>query len=416
VCSWISVRVSLSVLLSAALLSGQTAGIKAVPSSRGMAKSTPEKLTFRPPDPLNALAFEHFYNMEHERSIQEFREICERHPGDPDAINHLLTAVLFHELYRIGALNPGEFADDSFIRARHRPADRRTSSEIRSLVAKALAVEEKRLKQNPEDIGALYARGVTRAQFAIYTALIEHAWFSALRNAVAARHDHEKVLQLDRENLDARLIVGTHNYVVGSLPWAVKAASSVMGLGGNKAKGLEYLRQAASGTTEVSIDAKIVLVVFLRREARFEEALEFLQGLVPAYPHNVLFALEEGNLLRAQHREAEAEAVYRRVWQEGRAGHYGELHYEACAVSLGDLLRDQKDYSGAAAAYEQVGEVPRPDPEAAQRAALGAGEMYDLLRKRDLALKNYEAVVAIDSASSWAETARKRMKEPFRGT
>jgi hypothetical protein len=42
--------------------------------------------------------------------------------------------------------------------------------------------------------------------------------------------------------------------------------------------------------------------------------------------------------------------------------------------------------------------------------------MYDLLLKRDLALKNYEAVVAIDSASPLAETARKRIKEPFRGS
>ena len=126
---------------------------------------------------------------------------------------------------------------------------------------------------NSKDVGALYARGVTRAEFATYTALIEHAWFSALRNAVAARHDHEKVLELDPGNVDAKLIVGAHNYVVGNLPWAVKTASSMVGLGGNKEKGLEYLHQAANGNGETSIDAKIVLVVFLRRERRFDESL-----------------------------------------------------------------------------------------------------------------------------------------------
>jgi tetratricopeptide (TPR) repeat protein len=224
------------------------------------------------------------------------------------------------------------------------------------------------------------------------------------------------VLQLDHDNLDAKLIVGTHNYVMGSLPWAIKAASSVMGLGGNKAKGLEYLRQAASGKTETSVDAKILLVVFLRREGRLDESLAILRELLPAYPRNMLFAMEEGNLLRAQGRDQQAETVYRRVWQEGRAGRYGDLHYESAAVSLGDLLRDEKNYSAAAAAYEHVGEVPKPDPEAAQRAALGAGEMYDLLLKRDLALKKYESVLAIDSASPLAETARKRIKEPFRGS
>src|SRR5262249_1397044 len=146
----------------------------------------------------------------------EFTQISQRHPGDPDAVNHLLNAVLFRELYRIGALNPGEYANDSFLSASHRPADPRTCEQIKSLVQKAQALEDKRLGANAKDVAAIYAHGVTRAQFATYTALIERAWFSALRNAVGARHDHEKVLELDPKDLDAKLIVGAHNYVVGS--------------------------------------------------------------------------------------------------------------------------------------------------------------------------------------------------------
>ena len=375
-----------------------------------------EKFSFRPADPLNPSAFEHFYNMDYDRSIQEFTQVSQRHPDDPDAINHLLTVVLFHELYRIGALNPGEYANDSFVNAAHRPADKKTCDQIKSLVQRALAIEDKRLSANPKDVAAIYARGVTKAQFATYTALIERAWFSALRNAVGARHDHERVLELNPQSLDAKLIVGAHNYVVGSLPWGVKAASSVVGLGGNKEKGLEYLQEAAAGTTETSIDAKIVLVVFLRRERRFDEALQILRTLEPAYPHNLLFALEDGNLLRAKGQQREAEAVYRKVWQDGRNGRYSGLHYEIAAVALGDLLRSQKNFAAAAAAYEQIAEIQKPEPDVAQKAALEAGEMYDLLQKRDLALKNYEAAVALDRSTPVAETARKRIKEPFKGS
>ena len=61
-------------------------------------------------------------------------------------------------------------------------------------------------------------------------------------------------------------------------------------------------------------------------------------------------------------------------------------------------------------------QVTKPDPEMAQRAAVGAGEMYDLLRKRELALKRYEAAVAVDSGSPLAETARKRMRQPYSGS
>jgi tetratricopeptide (TPR) repeat protein len=371
-------------------------------------------LAYRPHDPLNLTAFNHFYNLDYDRAVQEFEQILGRHPDDPFAVNHLLTATLLRELYRMGVLNTGEYANDTFISAPHRPADPKVKQQIKDLVERALKVEEKRLAVNPNDIEALYARGVTRAQFSAYTALIERAWFSALRNAVGARRDHERVLELSPSTVEAKLIVGAHNYVMGSLHWGVKAAASMVGLGGNKEKGLQYLKECAQGNGETSIDAQILLAVFLRRERRYDEALPIVRTLVPRFPQDVLLALEEGHLLRASGLNPEAALVYRRVWQAGREGHYPGLHYEIAALSLGDLLRSQKDYSAAAAAYEQVGQVPQADAEALQKANLGAGEMYDLLQKRDLALAKYQAVVANDASTPPAETARKRMKEAYR--
>jgi tetratricopeptide (TPR) repeat protein len=371
-------------------------------------------LAYRPHDPLNLTAFNHFYNLDYDRAVQEFEQVLARHPDDPFAVNHLLTSTLFRELYRMGVLNTGEYANDSFISAPHRPADPKVKEQIKNLVDRALQLEEKRLAANPNDVDALYARGVTRAQFATYTALIERAWFSALRNAVGARRDHERVLELSPSTVEAKLIVGAHNYVVGSLPWGVKVAASMVGLGGNKEKGLEYLKECAQGNGETSIDAQILLAVFLRREHRYDEALPIVRSLVPRFPQDVLLALEEGHLLRAAGHTPEAAAVYRKIWQAGREGHYPGLHYEIAALSLGDLLRGQKDYSAAAAAYEQVGQAPQPEEEALQKANLGAGEMYDLLQKRDLALAKYQAVLAKDSNSLPAETARKRIKEAYR--
>ena len=54
-----------------------------------------------------------------------------RHPDDPFAVNHLLTSTLFRELYRMGVLNTGEYANDSFISAPHRPADPKVKSRSR---------------------------------------------------------------------------------------------------------------------------------------------------------------------------------------------------------------------------------------------------------------------------------------------
>ncbi len=365
-------------------------------------------------DPLVNAAFEHFYNLDYDRAIQEFEKVLDRHPGDPAAVNHLLTTILMRELYRMGAMNSGEYANDSFIGEAHRKADPDVKERIKQLVDRAEGLEEQKLKANANDVDALYARGVTRAQFSLYTALVERAWFSALRNAVGARHDHERVLELDPKYVDAKLVVGTHNYVMGSLPWSVKVAVAMVGLSGTKEKGFEYLREVANSSGENSVDSKVVLSLFLRREHRYDEARGMMHELAARYPRNYLFPLEEANLLRADGRAQEAAAGYRKVWQNGREGKYGKLHYEMAAWGLGELMRSQKDYAAAAAAYELVGEAPEPDPEMRQKANLAAGEMYDLLQKRDLAMKKYQTVLAENGATPLAEKARAHIREAHR--
>lgn len=369
---------------------------------------------YRPHDPLNTAAFDRFYNQDYDRALTDFERVMEKYPDDAFAVNHLLTAVLFRELYRMGALNTGDYANDSFVNAPKHKADPKAKNQIKQLVERATRLEEKQLEANPKDVDALYARGVTRAQFATYTALIEHAWFSALRNAVGARRDHEKVLELAPSYTDAKLVVGAHNFVLGSLPWGVKVAASIVGLSGSKEKGLDYLRQAAAAGGETSVDAKAVLILFLRRERKYDEALQIVRELEPQFPQSSLLPLEEGTLLRALDKPQEAAAAYRHVWQAGRAGKYPGQRYESAATNLGDLLRSQKDYGGAAAAYELVNEVPQADPDLKQHANLAAGEMYDLLSKRDLAVKRYQDVIAVNSENGPADSARKFMKEAYR--
>ena len=367
-----------------------------------------------PHDAATDAAFDHFYNMDYDRATQDFERYLEKHPSDPFAVNHLLTAVLMHDLYDTGSMNTGDYTNDSFIGRTPRPTDPRIKVRIKELVHRAESLEEQELKANPNDVSALYCRGVTRAQFSVYTGLIERAWFSALRNAVGARHDHEKVVELDPMFVDAKMVVGTHNYVVGNLPWSVKVAAAIAGLSGSKEKGLAYLREVAKGNGENSVDAKIILTLFLRREHQYDEALGYMQELTNRYPRNHLFPTETANLDRAAGRLDEAEALYRKVWQNGRDGKYGNLHYELAAWGLGELLRSKKDWNGAAAAYELVNQAPNPDPDTLQKANLAAGEMYDLLQKRDLAMKKYETVLAGNANTGPADQARRYIREAYR--
>jgi tetratricopeptide (TPR) repeat protein len=383
-------------------------------ASAGQTQPAPKVSSAAQHDPLTESAFDHFYNMDYDRATQEFEKVLEKHPNDAFAVNHLLTAILMRDLYDTGAMNTGDYANDSFIGHAPRPTDQKIKDRIKDLARRAEDLEEQQLKVNSKDVDALYCRGVTRAQFAVYTGLVERAWFSALRNAVGARHDHERVLELDPNYVDAKMVVGTHNYVVGNLPWTVKVAAALAGLSGSKEKGLEYLREVAKSGGENAADAKVVLTLFLRREHQYDEALGYMQELAKKYPGNHLFLTEVANLQRAAGRLPEAEAIYRKVWQNGREGKYGTLHYEMAAWGLGELLRSEKNLAGAAAAYDSVNEAPNPDPDVLQKSNLAAGEMYDLLQKRDLAMKKYETVLAGNTNTGQADQARRYIREAYR--
>jgi Tetratricopeptide repeat len=367
-------------------------------------------------DPATRSGFEHFYNMEYDAAIGDFEKVEKAHPEDPFALNHLLTGIMFKELYRIGALDSELYAKDDFLTSKQFPIDPKARTEIKDLMDRAQAAAEARLKVNPNDVDALYARGVTRAMRSTYTGLIDKAWFSALRSAIGARHDHERVLALDPSYTDAKFVVGVHQYVVGSLSWGAKVAAAVVGISGNRQKGIQYLYEAAEHGSETKVDARISLSLFLRREQRYGEAIKLVSGLAEKYPKSFLLALEYANLLNAAGKGPDAIAAYRKLLTAGQKdGMYFEPKLEQAEWGLGEALRGQNDYPEAAQAYESVNGFKNADPELRERAMLAAGQIYDLMSKRDLAVERYQQVIATNGNSWRADLARKYLKQPYKG-
>jgi len=375
----------------------------------------PQPIThFHPDDNYTRTGFDEFYNQEYDKAIHQFESSLQAHPDDPFAVNHLLSGIMFKEMYRIGALDSELYAKEQFLASKQFPMDPKVKARIDELTQRALGLEEEKLKANANDADALYARGVTRGLHATYLALIEKAWFSGLRSAVGARHDHERVLELQPSNTDAKMIVGMHNYVVGSLSWPVKVGASMVGLSGSKAKGIEYLYEAANGGGENSIDAKIALSLFLRREQRYPEAIKVVSSMADAYPKNFLMALELANLYNASGQAPQAIAAYRKIITGAQSGSFPDPHIEMAWYGLAEALRGQHDFQGAADAYNHVLQFQRTDPDLKIRTTLGAGEMYDAMNNRPEAVKRYEEVIAADSDSPRAEIAKKYLKDPYR--
>lgn len=364
---------------------------------------------------LTKSGLDSYYNTNYPAAVRDFDKVLAARPDDPTAMNHLLAAYIFGELYRAGALNTTMYSGDSFI-AQKRPVsiDPKARAKIEDLITRSLHICDARLDKNPNDVETLYQRGVTRSLRAVYEGIVEKAWFTALRSAIGARSDHQRVLELKPSYIDAKTVVGVHNYVAGSLNWAVKAAISVVGLSGSRSKGLQYLREVANANVETTPDAKVALALFLRREQRYGEAMDIVRTLTAAYPHNYLFALEEANLLKDWGKNNEALAAYRKLLDQARGGQFFEPRLEFANFDLAEILRGRGEVPEAADRYSSAVAFPNASPEMKQKSALGAGEMYDLLGKRDQAVQQYQTAIKTDASTSLADDARKWLKTPYR--
>src|SRR6185437_13848820 len=99
----------------------------------------------------------------------------------PMAADYVLETVLFHELYNLDLLDTTLYAHDGFLSGKHQVLeDKAFSAHIEELSGKAVQLAEARLKSNPKDVDALYARGWSKSLRATYMGLVQRSFISAL--------------------------------------------------------------------------------------------------------------------------------------------------------------------------------------------------------------------------------------------
>lgn len=366
-------------------------------------------------DALTHSGWEHFYSLEYDLALKDFEKALEERPDDAAAVNHVLDAVLYRELYKFNALDTRLYAKQGFIFSKHVPMDSAVKGRIKDLSERALSLSDNRLKSNPRDPEALFNRGITEGLRSTYLVIVEHSWFGALRWGLAARRDHEQVLKLRPDMADAKTVVGVHNFVVGSLTRPVRVMAGAAGIHGDKNKGLQMLADAGKAGGETSTDARVALALFLRREGRYQEAMGVVHTLTRDHPRNFLFALEEGNLLVAAGKDSDAEKSVHHLLTLSNEGKYPNAHLEMAYFTLGQTQQAQGKLKDALAAFESAADSSTSPPDDRQRALLAAGEVSDLMAKRQDALVEYRAAIALNGATEEAQLARKYLDKPYKG-
>jgi Tfp pilus assembly protein PilF len=368
-------------------------------------------------DPLVREAFVHFYDLDYKGAVERFQRFLTQHPGDPQATALLLNAEIFQELYRLDLLDTTFYANDGFLSGKHATQeDPATRDRIFALADEVVREADWRVGKNDHDVDALFARGWARSLKCAYMAMVERGFSSGFRLATKAKDDEARVLQLDPDYVDAKLVVGVYEYVVGALPWPFKLVIGFAGVTGSKSRGLEMLYDDGNRGVITSVEARTVIALFLRREGKYKEAIEVIRGLKSQYPHNYLFYLEEANLRKDAGEGMEAVEAYRAILADAaKPNYFVQPRLELTYFGLGDALRGQRHYADAAQAYEQAAQAVNVGTELKIRSFLAAGECRDLNGERQQAVKDYEAAIEAGPNTTRADTARKRLQSPYRG-
>ena len=368
-------------------------------------------------DPQVREAYDRFYNLDYAGAVARFEKYHQEHPGDSQATAYLLNAIVFQELYRQDLLDTTFYATDGFLSGKHATEE---NAQVRDRV---FALEDEvereaaaRLKQNPNDVNALFSRGWARSLRCTYVAMVERQFGTGFRLALKAKDDCRHALDIDPNYIDAKLVVGVYQYVVGALPWGFKLLFGFAGITGSKARGMALLQEDGRYGVVTSVEARTAMALFLRREARYQQAIEVVRSLEAQYPRNFLFRLEEANLRKDDGEGMKAVAAYEEIaGLMETPGYFASAKPELLDFGLGDALRGQRKYGEAASAYEHAGWAKDAGLELKVRALLAAGQCRDLNNQRVLALRDYRATIAAGPNTSRADAARKYLRSPYRG-
>ena len=368
-------------------------------------------------EPLVESGYVHFYNLEFAESIADFQAAIALHPDDPELHNHLAQAIVFQEMYRNGALESELVSgNNSFLRRPKLNPTPQTESWFLGEVAKAMTLAQARIERNPKDTAALYALGISYGLRSNYFWVVKKAWRDSLKDATAARRLHARVEALEPANVDARLVEGLHDYLVGSLPWTWRTLGFLFGIHGDKELGIRIVQDVAAHGLDNRVDAEVFLGALYRRENQTRRAVPIVEDLIRRFPRNYLLRLELSQMYSMAGDKTNALAAVEKV-AELKLKHapgYDRVAWEKIYYQQGTIEFWYGELDHALGHLQKVAAAPEMDLNTGAYTFLRIGQIYDLQSRRAQALDAYRKAIAFAPEADGAQQARKYLDTPYR--
>jgi len=364
-------------------------------------------------DSTNAL-----YNLDFSTAQQGFEALTRTYPENPEYWNALASSLWLKITYDQQKLNIESFSGRASFGTKDSkegvsPEDEKR---LRDTVATAMAKAQAILDKNPNDVHALYALGIANATMASFEGTVKRSYLTAHSRAKTARSLHQQVLKLDPNFDDARLSVGTYDYVIGVIPAFFRYLLAPLGVrSAGKDAGIRELETAAAKGKLASTDARMVLTVVYVREKKYDEALKLINDLHGKYPRNFLFELAKGSIYGKMMKGEEAVHVYEDVLAKvhGKKDGYERLREGRLYSLLGNANIDRMQFEKASEEFGHV--VTSGDATANEKgsAYLWMGKIYDSKKDRTSAIKQYDLLLGLDCDPDLKAEAQKYKRRPY---
>ena len=362
--------------------------------------------------------YDHFYNLEYPQAIADFEQAIQQNPNDPELHNHLAQAIVFQEMFRNGALESELVSGtNSFLRRPKLNPSPETEKRFLDEVSKAIALGEARLQKNPNDTAAMYALGISYGLRSNYFWVVKKSWRDSLRDATAARRYHNRITELEPGNVDARLVQGLHDYIVGSLPWSYRILGFLIGIHGDKEQGIRTVEDVAAHGKTNRVDAEIFLCALYRRENETRRAVPLVQDLIRRFPRNYLLRLELSQMYSMagdkEHALQAVEELARLKTQD--APGFDRVPWEKIWFQEGTIQFWYRDFDQALENMKKVAAAAEDvDLNTGVSAFLRMGQLYDLTHRRSEAVAAYKKAIAFAPEAEAAQEAKKYLSTPYR--
>ena len=355
--------------------------------------------------------FHALYNMRYEESQEEFNKLIREVPDHPAGYIYLAGSIWLEHLAALRRLQTQLYnRNDSFFAAPVDSLDATVDKNFTLNITRGIELAENRLDKDSTDLTGLYYLGIARGAVAAYESTVKRSFFASLKNGARAVDLHRRLLRYYPSFTDAYVSVGMYDYVVGSLPLAVKIMAFLGGVHGSKKNGLAELERVSRDGHFARVEAEIILVLLYDREKRFSDSLKLLQQLSEQYPGNIIFRMELGRALSRVGRSAESAHVFERLEADHAAMDYiGDMIHYHHAQSLFDA----RDWEKAREHYIAASYSRKASQTLISMARLEAGKCLDANGKRRMAEAEYQFVLKMPDVSDSHDQARKYLKKPY---